>query len=57
MVNNGKVYFTMATIPVFEYYNRRYNFNKLTINGYTNFTYNLRIAVRNRQTYFKRYFR
>jgi two-component system sensor histidine kinase EvgS len=46
MVNDGKVYFTIATIPVFEYYRRKYHFNNLVINAYTGFMYNLRIMVR-----------
>jgi PAS domain S-box-containing protein len=46
LVNNGKVYFTIATIPVFEYYRRKYHLNNLGINTYTDFKYNLRIMVR-----------
>jgi len=47
LVSDKKVYFTIATIPVLEYYKRRYGLKNLLINGYTNFKYNLRIAVRN----------
>ncbi len=46
-VENDKVYFTMAVVPIFEYYKRKYHFNDLVFNGYTKFGFDLRMQVRN----------
>ncbi len=46
MVEDGDVYFTIATVPVLSYYKNRYDFSHLQIAGYTKGKYNLCIAVR-----------
>ena len=45
-VENGKAYFTIATLPVLSYYKNMYNFNDLQIAGYLGKKYNLSVAVR-----------
>ena len=45
LVSNNKVYFTIATLPVFAYYQKKYNLNNLKIAGFTDMTYPLRIMV------------
>lgn len=45
-VMNGKVYFTITTLPVFSYYKSKYGLKNLQIAGYTDMKYNLAIAVR-----------
>ncbi len=45
-VENGKAYFTIATLPVLSYYKNMYNSNDLQIAGYLNKKYNLSMAVR-----------
>jgi len=45
-VSNGKVYFTISTLPVFSYYKNTYGFDNLQIAGYTKMKYNLSIGVR-----------
>ncbi len=45
-VADGKVYFTIATLPVLSYFKRKYGIKNLQIAGYTNMKYNLCIAVR-----------
>ena len=45
LVNNDKAYATIATLPVFAYYKKRYNLHSLKIAGFTGWKYNLRIMV------------
>ena len=45
-VENGKAYFTIATLPVLSYYKNMYNFNDLQIAGYLGKKYHLSVAVR-----------
>ena len=45
-VENGEVYYTIATLPVLSYYKNIYNFENLQIAGYSKMVYNLSIAVR-----------
>ncbi|MCU7835814.1 MAG: transporter substrate-binding domain-containing protein [gamma proteobacterium symbiont of Taylorina sp.] len=45
-VIDKKVYFTIATIPVFSYYKSKYGLKNLQVAGYTKMKYNLSIAVR-----------
>jgi len=45
-VLNEDVYFTIATLPVLDYYKNKYKLDDLQIAGYTKMKYNLRIAVR-----------
>ena len=46
MVANGEAYYTIATLPVVEYYKNRYKLKNLQIAGYTDLIYKLGIAVR-----------
>ncbi len=45
-VNSGKVYFTIATLPVASHYISKYSLNDLHIAGYSKMLYDLSIAVR-----------
>ncbi len=45
-VENGKAYFTIATLPVLSYYKNMYDSNDLQIAGYLGKKYNLSVAVR-----------
>jgi len=45
-IQKGSSYYTIATIPVFSYYKKKYNLDKLQIAGYTNMKYNLSMAIR-----------
>ncbi len=45
-VEDGEVYYTIATLPVLSYYKNIYNFDHLQIAGYSKMVYNLSIAVR-----------
>ena len=45
-VENGKAYFTIATLPVLSYYKNMYDFKELQISGYLGKKYNLSVAVR-----------
>jgi len=45
MVQDGDVYFTMATLPILSYYRKKYNFDNLQIAGYSKLKLDLRIAV------------
>ena len=45
-VENGKAYFTIATLPVLSYYKNMYDFKDLQIAGYLGKKYNLSVAVR-----------
>ncbi len=45
LVSNNKVYFTIATLPVFAYYQKKYNLNNLKIAGFAEMTYPLRIMI------------
>jgi len=46
LVNDKKVYATIATLPVFAYYKKKYNLNNLKIAGFSGMKYPLRIMVR-----------
>jgi len=46
-VQNGKVYYTVATLPVADYYIRKCNLKDIVIIGDSGIGYDLRIAVRN----------
>ena len=45
-VENGKAYFTIATLPVLSYFKNMYGFKDLQISGYLGKKYNLSVAVR-----------
>jgi len=45
LVNNNKVYFTIATLPVASSIMMKYQFNNIQISGYPNIIYKLAIAV------------
>ncbi len=45
-VQNGKAYYTVATLPVADYYIRKYNFKDIVIIGDSGIGYDLRMAVR-----------
>jgi len=45
LVSDNKVYATIATLPVFAYYKKRYNLYNLKIAGFTGWKYDLRIMV------------
>ena len=45
LVEDKKAYATIATLPVFSYYKKKYNLTKLKIAGFTGWTYPLRIMV------------
>ena len=45
-VENGKAYFTIATLPVLSYYKNMYDFKDLQIAGYLGKKYNLSVAVK-----------
>ena len=45
LVSENKAYATIATLPVFAYYQKKYNFNNLKIAGFSNWKYPLRIMV------------
>jgi signal transduction histidine kinase len=45
-VENGRSYFTIATLPVFAYYQKKYDIEDLQVAGYSSIQYKLRIAVR-----------
>ncbi len=46
-VQDGKAYYTVATLPVADYYIRKYNLKDIVIIGDSGIGYDLRIAVRN----------
>ena len=46
LVSEKKVYATIATLPVFAYYKKKYNFNDLKIAGFSGMNYPLRIMIR-----------
>jgi PAS domain S-box-containing protein len=46
MISNGEAYYTIATLPVVEYYKNRYKLKNLQLAGYTDLIYKLGIAVR-----------
>jgi len=45
LVSNDKVYFTIATLPVFAYYKKKYNLKNIKIAGFAEMTYPLRIMI------------
>jgi ABC-type amino acid transport substrate-binding protein/nitrogen-specific signal transduction histidine kinase len=45
-VQNGEAYFTMATLPVLAYFQKEYNFDNLQVAGYSDFKFDLSVAVR-----------
>jgi signal transduction histidine kinase/CheY-like chemotaxis protein len=45
IVDNGEVYATIATLPVFAYYKKKYHFDNLKIAGFSGMNYPLRIMV------------
>jgi len=45
LVSKHKAYATIATLPVFSYYKKKYNLTNLKIAGFTGWKYNLRIMV------------
>ncbi len=45
-VLNGNSYFTMITLPILSYYQKKYNFQGLQIAGTSKLKINLRVAVR-----------
>jgi len=53
LVSDQKVYATIATLPVFAYYKKRYNFYNLKIAGFTGWKYPLRIMVNKNETILK----
>ena len=53
LVNDDKVYATIATLPVFSYYKKRYNLNNLKIAGFTGWKYPLRIMLNKNETELK----
>jgi ABC-type amino acid transport substrate-binding protein/nitrogen-specific signal transduction histidine kinase len=45
-VQDGKCYFTLATLPVLSYNKKRFDLNDLKVSGYSDIKLNLRFAVR-----------
>ena len=45
LVNNEKVYATIATLPVFAYYKKRYNLYNLKVAGFLGWKYELRMMI------------
>ncbi len=46
LVASDDVYFTIATLPVLDFYKKKYKLDTLQIAGYTKMKYNLSVAVR-----------
>jgi len=46
-VISGDVYFTISTVPVFSYFKSKYEVKGLQVAGYSDFKFDLSIAVRN----------
>ncbi|MEA3498109.1 MAG: transporter substrate-binding domain-containing protein, partial [Campylobacterota bacterium] len=46
-IEDGKVDFTISTLPVFLYHKSKYGLENIKLSGYTPMKYNLSIAVRN----------
>ena len=45
LVNNNQAYATIATLPVFAYYKKKYNLDNLKIAGFTGWKYPLRMMI------------
>jgi len=45
LVNNNQAYATIATLPVFSYYKKKYNLDNLKIAGFTGWKYPLRMMI------------
>jgi two-component system sensor histidine kinase EvgS len=53
LVAHKKAYATIATLPVFAYYKKKYNLNNLKIAGFTGWRYKLRIMVNKNKPYLR----
>ena len=53
LVADKKVYATIATLPVFAYYKKKYNLYNLKISGFTGWKYPLRIMVNKNESRLK----
>ncbi len=49
-VNNKEAYYTLLPLPIATYYMSKYAMNNLYISRYTNFSYNIHMAIHNDET-------